>query len=272
MKLYICATPIGNLQEASFRLLEVLRSCELIAAEDTRRTRKLLSFYEIDTPLLHYSDHHGAKGLEALIRHLKEGKSAALVSDAGMPLISDPGYELVQRLLQEGIEWEVISGPSALINALVLSGLPTQNFYFEGFLPRKASERKRRLAAVRELEATLIFYEAPTRLAATLRDMTEVFGERQCSLSRELSKLHEETVRLPISQMLEKYENEPPKGEIVLVVQGKQPQPLGGSAEEALRELLKIGFDKKEAVKLVAAERGIPKREVYKAALELEDE
>ncbi len=272
MSLKICATPIGNLKEASPRLIEVLRTVDMIAAEDTRHTRKLLTHFDIGTRMMHYSDHHEAKGLEEIIALLKEGKQVALVSDAGMPLISDPGYELVRRLLEEGLEWEVISGPSALINALVLSGLPTQPFYFEGFLPRKKMDRRRKLASLREMEATLIFYEAPTRLHAVLEDMLLIFGNRRMALCRELTKMHEEVIRLTLCEAIDKWkEEEQPRGELVLVVDGAGEKKAVGSVEDALRELLGIGFTKKEAIQLVAAERGVSKREVYRAALKLEE-
>ncbi len=271
MSLYICATPIGNLSEASPRLIEVLKTADVIATEDTRHTRKLSSHYEIRTKLMHYSDHHGAKGLEKIIALLKEGKTVALVSDAGMPLISDPGYELVVRLMEEGLHWEVISGPTALINALVLSGLPTQPFYFEGFLPRKKTERRSRLLTLRDMKATMIFYEAPTRIAAVLSDMLEVFGERRVALCRELTKLHEEVIRLPLSDAALEWKEEAPRGELVLVVEGAGESEAEGTLEEALQELLEMGYRKKEAIELIAGERGVPKREVYQAALRLED-
>lgn len=271
MSLYICATPIGNLSEASYRLIDVLKSVDVIAAEDTRHTRKLLNHYDIRTRLMHYSDHHEVKGLEEIIRLLKEGKDVALVSDAGMPLISDPGYELTQHLIEEGISWEVVSGPVALINALVLSGLPVHSFYFEGFLPRKKTERRRKLASLRALDSTLVFYEAPTRLGAMLEDMWEIFGERQMALCRELTKLHEEVVRLPLSEAVIKWKKETPKGELVLVVKGAGENKSESTIEEALNELLEMGFDKREAIDLVTSEKGVPKREVYQAALRLED-
>lgn len=268
-KLYLCATPIGNLGDMSQRLIETLSEVDLIAAEDTRHTLKLLNHLDIKKPMISYYEHNRReKGIQ-LVNMLKEGKNIALVSDAGTPAISDPGEDLVALCAEEDIEVLAVPGPVAAICALITSALPTGRFAFEGFLTMNRKGRMDRLEEVKNDKRTLIFYEAPHKLRNTLRDMLEVFGDRKISLSREITKLHEETIRTTLSEAQNLYSDEkPPKGEFVLVV-----APAEKSEEEELFEkmtvcehvdyYIKLGNDEKTALKKVAADRKIPKRDVY---------
>lgn len=278
-KLYIVPTPIGNLKDLSFRVLEVLQEADRIACEDTRVTSKLLNRYEIRKPLLSYREHNEMGVSEEILDKVESGETIALVSDAGMPGISDPGSVLVRKAIDRGIEVNVLPGPSALINALVSSGLDTSRFTFIGFLDKARKKKRDELLKYRDREETLILYEAPHRILDTLEAVQEVFGERKISLSRELTKLYEEHQRGTVQEVLESYKDRTPKGEFVLVVEGmsQEAQQLEKenlyshlSIKEHLLQFIDNGMSKKDAVKVVAELRGIPKKEVYKESLELE--
>lgn len=270
--LYLCATPIGNLEDMTFRALRILKEVDCIAAEDTRHTRKLLSHYDIHTPLTSYHSHSSESKEEHLIQRLSQGESIALVSDAGMPGISDPGADLVRQALDNGIEVVPIPGPSAGIAGLVASGLPTHKFAFEGFLSNQRKTRRKQLQALKMELRTMLFYESPHRLSDTLKDMLKEFDDRPCAVARELTKLHEEIKRGTLSELLDYYSENPPRGEITLIVAGASEEELETkqqaswselSVEDHVALLEEQGYDKKEAIKEVARLRGVPKREVY---------
>ena len=267
--LYIVGTPIGNLEDVSLRALRILGEVDLIAAEDTRRTRKLLTHYEINTPLTSYHEHNKLAKLDELLSTLQQ-KDVALVSEAGMPGLSDPGYELIEAAIARGIPVSPVPGPSALITALVVSGLPTDGFLYLGFLPRRRKQRRQLLASVAGERHTLVAFEAPHRLHASLADLKAVLGDRRIAIARELTKLHEEVWRGSVSQALAHFEENPPRGEFTLVIEGAKEERVTwdeGQVMEALAELLAEGIDRKEAVKVVSELAGWPKREVYKVAL-----
>ncbi len=280
-KLYIVSTPIGNLGDITLRALETLRAVDIIAAEDTRRTRKLLSHFDIQKPTVSYRDHNErARGAD-LLDTIAEGKSVALVTDAGTPCISDPGHLLVEAALQRGIEPVAIAGPTALISALVLSGLPAQPFVFLGFPPPKGAERRRFFEKNAKLEMTLILYESPRRLTKTLQDMAQLWGDRKVAVARELTKIYEEIFRGPISEALSHFAPEA-RGEFALVVEGaagghgsisnaEGAAPGPSSWKEELEALLASGISSKEAVQTVASRRGLPRRAVYQAVLEMKE-
>ena len=219
--LYIVSTPIGNLDDITLRALKTLRHVDLIAAEDTRRTRKLLSHFDIHTPLVSYFEHNELKKLDKLLSHMKRGKEIALVSDAGTPGISDPGYRLVQQAIERGIPVIPIPGPSAVIAALSISGLPTDSFIFAGFLPKKGGKRRKLLEKLGDLDGTSILYESPHRLMRTLEDLLEVCGDRQIVITRELTKAFEETIRGSIREAINTLEGRRIKGEVTIVLAGK---------------------------------------------------
>lgn len=226
--LYLVATPIGNLRDITLRALEVLKSADVIASEDTRRTALLLKHYEISVPrggnppsLLSFHEHSGPGRVREIISLLKEGKHAALVTDSGTPLISDPGFPLVREAIREGIRVEAVPGPSALTAALAVGGLPTERFTFFGFLPAKPAARKKELHQTAALEQTLVFFESPHRILAVLREMLEIFGDREAALARELTKKFEEVARGTLGELLARFEQKKPLGEIVLLVAGK---------------------------------------------------
>ena len=267
--LYIVGTPIGNLEDVTLRALRILAEVDLIAAEDTRRTRKLLAHYEIETPLTSYHEHNKLTKLDELVSTLQQ-KDVALVSEAGMPGLSGPGYELIQAAIARGIPVVPVPGPSALITALVISGLPTDSFLYLGFLPRRQKERRQLLASLVRERHTLVAFEAPHRLLASLADLKAVLGDRRIALARELTKLYEEVWRGSISQALAHFEENPPRGEFTLVIEGAREECVTWDEErvmEALAELLAEGVERKQAVKAVADLAGWPKREVYKVAL-----
>ncbi len=270
--LYLVATPIGNLEDITLRALRILREVDLIACEDTRQTRKLLEHYGIHKPTISYHEHNEQARAEELAAKLREGTRIALVSDAGTPLISDPGYRLVKRAIAEGIPVEPVPGPSALIAALSASGLPTDSFRFEGYLPPRASARRKALAALRDERATVIFYEAPHRILETLADIEDVLGPRPVVVARELTKIHQEFLRgspAEVRQALAARHGV--KGEITLLV-GRAPEGTGPPAGEAETELLRrevesamvAGLSRMEAIKSVARERGLSKRALYR--------
>lgn len=266
--LYICATPIGNLEDVSIRLLKTLRQVDLIACEDTRHTKKLLNRYKINKPLTSYHQHSRLSKEEMIIQKLQAGQKIALVSDAGMPAISDPGADLVRRALKAGIKVEAVPGPSALITALALSGLDTKSFIFLGFLPAKSGQRRDILKGLDEQIHTMVFYEAPHRLLKTLADIEELLGgERYIAVARELTKTYEEIKRGQVSEVLQYFKEHEPRGEFTIVLEGRTPVVSHGSMEQMVQEveeLISNGTDKKEAFKKKAREYGIHKSEIYK--------
>ena len=223
-KLYLVSTPIGNLEDITLRALKALKDVDLIAAEDTRRTKKLLNYYQIKTPLTSYFEHSSLKKAQSLISQLKRGKDIALVSEAGTPSISDPGYKLTKLVIENNIKVVPIPGATALITALSASGLPTNSFIFEGFIPRKSGKRRNFFLSLRDQTKTLIFYESPRRLLSTLRDLLEVLGDRKIVIARELTKIFEEVIRGKASQVIERLEDKTIKGEITILVSGT-PSP-----------------------------------------------
>lgn len=268
--LYLCATPIGNLGDITLRALDTLRSCGLVAAEDTRRTRRLLSHYDIHTPMMSYREENREAAGSKIVRRLEEGADVALVSDAGTPGISDPGHDLVKKCLERGIAVEALPGANAAVTALVVSGLPTDRFSFEGFLPRKKGARRKALKALSADDRTLIFHESPHRVAETLRDIAQVLGDRPAALARELTKRYEEVVRGTVSEIEGMLGDGPLKGEIVLVVEGAGKR-APRSMEEALAEvrgLRDAGASLKDAVGTVAGRSpGVSRSALYNAAL-----
>lgn len=269
--LYLCATPIGNLGDISLRCLEVLKSVDLVAAEDTRRTIQLLNHFEISKPLTSYHEHNKREKGEYIVSLLEEGKNVALVSDAGTPAISDPGEDLAALVIERGLKITSVPGAVAAINALILSGLPSKRFCFEGFLSVNKRHRTEHLKSLENDTHTLIFYEAPHKLKRTLRDMCAVFGEeRRVCIIRELTKIHEEALRTTLGGAVEYYEQNDPRGEYVIVVEGAQtaaPQEeqwwSGLSITEHIDGYISRGMDKKEAVRQTAKDRGAAKREIY---------
>ena len=277
-KLYLCPTPIGNLKDMSERIIETLKNADIIAAEDTRNTLKLLNYFDIAVPLTSYYEHNKAAKGKTLIEKILDGKNVALVSDAGMPAISDPGEDLVKLCIENGIEIISLPGPSAFTTALVASGLPTGRFTFEGFLTTNKKNRIEHLEEIKNDTRTLIFYEAPHKLLNTLKDMFEILGNRKITLARELTKKFEEYVRTTLSSAIKKYEEEPPKGEFVLIIEGKNKEELKleekealPSPEELLKEYITMGETGKPLVKKVAEELGLPKRDVYDIYLKIKN-
>lgn len=277
-KLYIVATPIGNLSDMSLRAVETLRSVDLIAAEDTRNTIHLLTHFDIRTPMESYHEFNKYDKADDLVNRMLSGKNVAIVTDAGTPCISDPGEVLVAKCAEAGITITGIPGPSAAINALTLSGLSTRRFTFEGFLPAK-KQKKERAAALERLKketVTIIVYEAPHHLTETLKDLSEALGAgRRVALCREMTKIHEEVIRTTLSEAVETV----PRGEYVLVIEGKDEKEAAAertaefselSIEEHMQRYLEKGVEKKEAMKLVAADRGVTKRDIYKYLTEKE--
>ena len=270
--LYIVATPIGNLEDITLRALRVLREVALIAAEDTRTTAKLLTRYDIHTPLVSFFEHNELVRQEEILRAL-ETKDVALVSEAGMPAISDPGYRLVQAAIDAGVPVTVVPGPSAVLAALTVSALPTDSFVFLGFLPRRRSARQKLLAEVRDERRTVVCFEAPHRLVAALEDILAVCGDRQIVVACELTKLFEEVWRGAVSASLAHFQEKPPRGEFTLVLAGapgggEQPWEEGRVRRE-LERLMRKGSSRRDAVGQVARVCGWPKREVYRLALTL---
>ena len=274
--LYLVPTPIGNLGDISVRCRETLENADFIAAEDTRVTLKLLNHLGIKKSLVSYYEHNKAFKGEKIVERILAGETCALVSDAGSPAISDPGEELVKQCAAAGITVCAIPGPCAVITALSISGQATGRFCFEGFLSTSKKSRKEHLESLITEQRTMIFYEAPHKLVATLEDMAAVFGaDRPISLCRELTKLHEEVVRTTLGQAIEKYTETPPKGEFVLVVAGAEPPAKEEATEEdvtgRIAQLLQQGVSRKDAIKQTAKELGLPKNVVYDAALKMED-
>lgn len=269
--LFIVATPIGNLEDITLRALRILKEVPLIAAEDTRHTQKLLTHFGIHARLTSYHDHNKEEKAELLIGRLKGGESVALVSDAGTPGVSDPGYYLINRAIEEGAEVVPVPGASAALAALSVSGLATDSFTFEGFLPSRASQRRKKLESLAAERRTMIFYEAPHRIQKTLSDIIEVLGDRRAVLARELTKLHEEVLRGGLRAIIENVRPRTLKGEITLLVEGAseaphEPTVLSVSDHVALL-VREDGISKKEAIAKVAKLRGLPKRDVYRDTL-----
>jgi 16S rRNA (cytidine1402-2'-O)-methyltransferase len=276
--LHIVATPIGNLADIGMRALAVLRGADLIACEDTRVTGKLAARYGIATRRIAYNDHNGERVRPLLLERLRGGAAIALVSDAGTPLVSDPGYKLVRAAIAAGLPVTVVPGAAAPLAALALSGLPTDRFLFAGFLPPRAAARRRSLAELAAVPATLVLFESPRRLAATLAEMAEILGDRPAAIARELTKRHEEVRRGTLAALARHYETEEPRGEIVVVVAPPDATPAMETAEgeEAaldarLREAL-AGASLRDAAASVAAATGLPRRRVYARALALAGE
>lgn len=274
-KLYICPTPIGNLEDMTIRTLNTLKSVDLILAEDTRHTLRLLNHFEIKKPLTSYHEHNKEEKESYIMDKLFEGQNLALVSDAGMPGISDPGEDLIKACIKNGVEVIGLPGPSASILALVLSGLETSKFAFEGFLNAKKSERIKALEKLTSEERTIILYESPHRILKLLKDILEVMGNRRISLARELTKKYEEINRGTVEELIEIYEARDIKGEFVVVLEGNKEKPHQIEFDIDLGEHIKLcmesGLSKKEAIKKVARERGMRKNEVYRASIDIEE-
>jgi 16S rRNA (cytidine1402-2'-O)-methyltransferase len=270
--LFIVATPIGNLEDITQRALRVLREADLIACEDTRHTRKLLNHFAIKTATISYHEHNEQERAEELCQALESGKNVALVSDAGTPLISDPGFRIVQAAVDRGISVVPIPGASAVITALSVSGLRTDQFLFAGFLPARTGARRAKLNELRTVVGTLIFYEAPHRIKATLKEALDVFGDRQAVIARELTKLHEEFARGTLSELVEKFlQNETPRGEMVLIISGQAAElPFPSTTDpnvrlgERMEQLEGEGLDQKSALKQAAKELGMKRADAYR--------
>lgn len=276
-KLYLCATPIGNLEDITYRVLRTLKEVDLIAAEDTRNSIKLLNHFDIKTPMTSYHEYNKIEKAYQLVDKLREGMNIALITDAGTPGISDPGEDLVRICYEEGIEVTSLPGPAACITALTMSGLPTRRFAFEAFLPREKKERADVLAQLKNETRTIILYEAPHHLVKTLEELYVNLGDRKIAVCRELTKRYEEKTLTTISECLKFYNDNEPRGEYVLVIAGKTFEELrkeeqksweSMSLEEHMAVYESQGIDRKEAMKLVAKDRGISKRDVYQALLD----
>ena len=271
--LYLVPTPIGNLSDISVRCRKTLEEADFIAAEDTRVTLKLLNFLEIKKPLVSYYEHNKLESGPKIVSRIQNGETCVLVSDAGSPAISDPGEDLVRLCAEAGITVCAIPGPCAVITALSISGLPTGRFCFEGFLSINKKSRQEHLTGLKTERRTMIFYEAPHKLLATLKDLSAAFGEdRRVSLCRELTKLHEEVVRTTLGEAVQKYTENAPRGEFVVVVEGAKQVPDEAITLEAGAKLVQAevekGLSKKDAVKLIARQTGLPKNALYEAALQ----
>ncbi|MFB2879883.1 16S rRNA (cytidine(1402)-2'-O)-methyltransferase [Floridanema aerugineum] len=271
--LYLVATPIGNLEDMTFRAIRILQTVDLIAAEDTRHTGKLLQHFQIKTPQLSYHEHNSQQRIPELLSQLSQGKAIALVTDAGMPLISDPGYELVKACVAQGISVVPIPGANAAITALSAAGLATDKFVFEGFLPAKSKERRTYLETLKGETRTIIFYESPHRLRETLQDLGTILGEeREIVLARELTKMHEEFWRGTIKDAIAHYTNREPQGEFTLVVAGatlEKPQLSEAAIKAELQNLLKQGLSRSEASRQLAQQTSLPRRQIYQLALSI---
>jgi len=272
--LHLVATPIGNLEDLTFRALRTLEACELIAAEDTRRTRKLLTHYGISRPLISYYEHNEMKRIPAILDALREGKDVALVSDAGSPGISDPGFRLVREAVDQGMPVTALPGPSAVILALSVSGLPTDRFSFYGFLPRSGSERKRLLEEAAQVHHSLVFFESPHRVVKTLENMLDLLGDRRAAVCRELTKRFEQVERGVLSKLIASAEGRSPKGEYCIVLEGTGRRGIPkADREERLRQAAQelkgpTDLPLRELARQVALKHGLPKREVYQLGLQ----
>ncbi len=270
--LYLVATPIGNLEDMTLRAVRILREVDLIACEDTRHSRKLLEHFGITTPLTSFHEHNERDKGEKLLAELRSGRTLALISDAGTPAISDPGYRLVRRCHELGIAVSIVPGAQAAVSALAVSGLPTDRFAFEGFLPAKAAARRKRLRQLLPEERTLIFYEAPHRLAASLRDLAELCPERELVVVRELTKLHEEICRGTAAELAERWRREKARGEVVLLVAPGEGERPAADLPTAVRRELAAGRPVRAISRELAALYGVSGSEVYRLAQQLKDE
>lgn len=274
-KLYICPTPIGNLEDMTYRTVRILNEVDLIAAEDTRHSIKLLNHFEISKPLTSYHEHNKDSKGGYLIDKLLQGENIALISDAGMPGISDPGEEIIKEAIENNIEIEVLPGATASITALVASGLQTRKFAFEGFLDRDKKTRRNQLDSIKEEERTMIFYESPHRLKETLKDMLKVLGNRKIAINREITKKYQEVIRQDIESCIEIFNEREVKGEFVLIVEGFTGEKEVKNSYEQLNEreyviaLINEGINKKEAIKIVCKDRKLSKNDVYQQVLDI---
>lgn len=275
-KLYLCATPIGNLEDITFRVVRTLKEVDVIAAEDTRNSIKLLNHFEIKTPLTSYHEFNKYDKAKVLVSRMLGGENIALITDAGTPGISDPGEELVRQCYEAGVEVTSLPGAAACVTALTLSGLSTRRFAFEAFLPADKKEKAAILEELKSETRTIIIYEAPHRLKKTIAELLSVLGNRKLTAVKELTKLHENVFLTTLEEALDYYEENEPRGEFVLVIEGRKIEELKKEKEVSFQEMdinehmklyLDKGMDKKEAMKAVAVDRGIPKREVYKMLL-----
>jgi len=271
--LYLVATPIGNLQDMTFRAVETLKTVDLIACEDTRHTQKLLNHFSIKNKLVSYHEHNEVQRAAELSELLKEGKSIAVVSDAGTPAICDPSFRLVEKAAEIGVRVVPVPGAVAFVNALIASGLPSDSVYFGGFLPSKKNERLKRFEEVKEIPATLVFYETPHRIEKSLMDALEILGDRRATLARELTKLHEEIIRGRLSEIFSFVEGNQIKGELVLIFDRKSIESKrldvdkAGTLKSRLTELESEGTERKAALKKIAKEFGLSRSEVYRRLL-----
>lgn len=274
--LYLCATPIGNLEDITYRVLRTLKEVDLIAAEDTRNSIKLLNHFEIKTPMTSYHEFNKIEKAYKLVEWMREGKNIALITDAGTPGISDPGEDIVRICYEEGIEVTSLPGPAACITALTMSGMATRRFAFEAFLPRDKKERAQILKDLENETRTIILYEAPHRLQRTLEELQKSLGNRAITVSKELTKKHEKKWKTTLEEAIAYYEDHEPKGEYVLILEGKSHEEIRKeeqqsweeiSIEDHMEQYLSQGIDKKEAMKLVAKDRGVSKRDIYQALL-----
>lgn len=275
--LYLCATPIGNLDDMTFRVIETLKKVDLIAAEDTRHSIKLMNHFQIKTKMTSYHEYNKYDKAKILVKQMLEGKDIALVTDAGTPGISDPGEELVRQCHEAGIRVTALPGACALINALVISGRPARRFCFEAFLPYDKKERKKILDQLKDETRTIILYEAPHHLEKTLRDLKESLGNRKMTLCRELTKKYESVHLTTIEDLLEKLETNPPRGECVLIIEGRSFEELEEERRESFLKMpleehmaiyLNQGYSRKEAMKMTAKDRGVSKRDIYQQLLQ----
>ena len=271
-KLYLCATPIGNLEDITYRVVRTLNEVDLIGAEDTRNSIKLLNHIDIKTPMTSYHEFNKYDKAKQLVEMMKEGKNIAIITDAGTPGISDPGEEVVRQCFEAGIQVTSLPGPAACITALTMSGQKTRRFCFEAFLPKDKKEKVAVLEELKNETRTIIIYEAPHRLARTLKELRETLGNRQLTLCRELTKKYEEADKTTIDQAIEKYNEKEPRGEYVLVIEGKSQEEIqeenkqkweSMTIEEHMEYYISQGNDKKSAMKLVAKDRGVSKRDIY---------
>lgn len=271
-KLYLCATPIGNLEDITYRVVRTLNEVDLIGEEDTRNSIKLLNHFDIKTPMTSYHEFNKYDKAKQLVEMMKEGKNIAIITDAGTPGISDPGEEVVRQCFEAGIQVTSLPGPAACITALTMSGQKTRRFCFEAFLPKDKKEKVAVLEELKNETRTIIIYEAPHRLARTLKELRETLGNRQLTLCRELTKKYEEADKTTIDQAIEKYNEKEPRGEYVLVIEGKSQEEIqeenkqkweSMTIEEHMEYYISQGNDKKSAMKLVAKDRGVSKRDIY---------
>ncbi len=279
-RLYLCATPIGNMEDITFRAIRTLNEVDLIAAEDTRHSIKLLNHYDIKTPMTSYHEHNKIEKAKTLVKQLIEGKNIALITDAGTPGISDPGEELVRQAYEAGIEVTALPGATALITGLILSGLKTRRFCFEAFLPTDKKEKAEVLEELKQETRTIILYEAPHRLLKTLKELKEVLGDRRLTVIKELTKRHETVWRTSLSEAVAVFESQEPKGEYVLVLEGKGKEEILAERKdqwetvtisEHMKQYMLKDMDKKEAMRAVAKDRGVSRRDIYQQLIREEN-